>query len=202
MIVIVDYGISNIGAVKNALDYLKIDSKISSSTSEIAKAKKIIIPGNGNFGEGIKLLKKKAIDKVLHEQILYKKKPVLGICLGYQLMFEKSEEDINSQGLGWIKGSVHKFIKKKNYSVPHVGWNNIRFKNLKVMKGIPNDVRFYFDHSYYPIIKNNHFSFGNTEYIVKFPSIYEKANIVGCQPHLEKSQKYGLKMLKNFSQAC
>ena len=113
MIVIVDYEISNIGAVKNALDYLKIDSKISSSTSEIAKAKKIIIPGNGNFGEGIKLLKKKAIDKVLHEQILYKKKPVLGICLGYQLMFEKSEEDINSQGLGWIKGSVHKFIKKK-----------------------------------------------------------------------------------------
>ena len=70
------------------------------------------------------------------------------------------------------------------------------------MKGIPNDVRFYFDHSYYPIIKNNHFSFGDTEYIVKFPSIYEKANIVGCQPHLEKSQKYGLMMLKNFSQAC
>ena len=118
MIVIVDYGISNIGAVKNALDYLKISSKIASNANEIARAKKIIIPGNGNFGEGVKLLKKKSIDKVLHEQVLYKKKPILGICLGYQLMFEKSEEDINSQGLGWIKGTVHKFVKKKKISYP------------------------------------------------------------------------------------
>ena len=93
-------------------------------------------------------------------------------------------------------------LKKKKFPTPHVGWNNIRFKNLKVMKGIPNDVRFYFDHSYYPKIINNNFFHGDTEYIVKFPSIYEKTNIVGCQPHLEKSQKYGLLMLKNFCETC
>ena len=202
MIVIVNYGISNIGAVKNALDFLKIESIISSSAKEISKAKKIIIPGNGNFGEGVRLLKKRGIDKVLHEQIILNKKNILGICLGYQLMFEKSEEESESQGLGWIKGSVYKFIEKKNHSIPHVGWNNIKFKNLRVMKGIPDNVRFYFDHSYYPVLKNNNCRSGITNYISKFPSIYEKDNIIGSQPHLEKSQKYGLLMLKNFSEIC
>jgi len=115
MIVIVDYGISNIGAVKNALEFLKIRSIISSSKDEIKGAKKIIIPGNGNFGEGIRLLKTTGIYNVLNDLVLNKKIPILGICLGYQLMFEESEEDKNFRGFGWIEGKVKKFRDKKNF---------------------------------------------------------------------------------------
>ena len=129
MIVIIDYGISNIGAVKNALNFLNFKSKIATSYEEIKTAKKIIIPGNGNFGEGVKLIERLGLIEILNNLVL-KKIPILGICLGYQLMFESSEESPNSKGLGWIKGEVLKFKKNKNFPVPHVGWNKISFKNL------------------------------------------------------------------------
>lgn len=202
MIIIVDYGISNIGSVKNALDYLGYKSKISNTTLEVKKATKIIIPGNGSFGEGVKLLEKLKLINTLNELVLEKKIPVLGICLGYQLMLESSEEDPKFKGLGWIKGSVSKFKQRKNFSVPHVGWNKILFNDIKLAKNIPNNSRFYFDHSFFTIIKEKNFKFGKTRYINTFQSVYEKGNIFGCQPHLEKSQTFGLKMLKNFCDIC
>jgi glutamine amidotransferase len=202
MIVIIDYGISNIGAVKNALEFLKIKSIISSSKDEINGAEKIIIPGNGNFGEGIRLLKTTGIYNVLNDLVLDKKVPILGICLGYQLMFKESEEDNNFRGFGWIEGKVKKFKEKKKFPVPHVGWNSISFKDISVMKDIPSNSRFYFDHSYYPMVSDFEYLSGSTKYSTKFPSIFQKDNIIGCQPHLEKSQKYGLVMLKNFCETC
>jgi len=202
VIIIVDYGISNIGSVKNALDYLGYKSKISNTNLEIKKATKLIIPGSGSFGEGIKLLKKLKLLDTLNELVLNKKIPILGICLGYQLMFEYSEEDPKFKGLGWIKGKVLKFKRRKKFTVPHVGWNRILFNNMKLAKSIPNNSRFYFDHSFFTIIKEKNLNCGKTSYIKTFQSVYEKKNIFGCQPHLDKSQKFGLQMLKNFCDIC
>ena len=112
-------------------------------------------------------------------------------------MFQKSDEGQNYSGLGWIKGNVVEF-KRKNFSVPHVGWNNISFNKFSLSKNIPNNSKFYFDHSYFTDVSENNKNYGETNYINKFKSLFEKDNIFGCQPHLEKSQKFGLQMLKNF----
>ena len=202
MIIIIDYGISNIGSIKNALDFLNYKSKISKSLEEIKNAKKIMIPGNGNFGEGMKLIKNLGLIDILNDLVFKKKIPILGICLGYQLMFETSEENPNSKGLGWIKGKVLKFKKNKKFPVPHVGWNKISFTKMKLMKNIPNNARFYFDHSFYASINEKKVKSGKTNYRDFFQSVCEKKNIFGCQPHLEKSQKFGLQMLKNFCDIC
>tara|TARA_Y100001958_G_C20991014_1_gene378570 strand:+ start:122 stop:727 length:606 start_codon:yes stop_codon:yes gene_type:complete len=198
MILILDIGISNIGSVKNALDFLELRNKVSKNTEDIKKADKVIIPGNGNYGEGLKKIRKLNITESLNEKILVKKTPVLGICLGYQIMFSESEEDNSSKGFGWIKGKVLKFKKKKNFPIPHVGWNEIKFKQLSITKNIPNNSKFYFDHSYFTKVKEKEIQYGETKYINNFKSLFEKENIFGCQPHLEKSQKFGIQMLKNF----
>tara|TARA_A100001015_G_C14711181_1_gene602104 strand:- start:73 stop:678 length:606 start_codon:yes stop_codon:yes gene_type:complete len=198
MIAIIDFGISNIGSVYNALNFLNIKSKIVSKTSELKKLKKFIIPGSGKFGEGMHLLKEKGFVENLNELVLVKKRPILGICLGYHLMLKSSEESKNVKGLGWINGKAVKFSSKKKLPIPHVGWNKINFKKIKILKNIPNNSMFYFDHSYYPKINDKKFLFCKTKYANKFYSIYEKENIFACQPHPEKSQKYGLELLKNF----
>ena len=152
MIVIVDYGISNIGAVKNALNFLKFKSKITSNKKEVIKAKKIIIPGNGNFGEGMRLLKKLNLTELLNKLVMKEKIPVLGICLGYQLMLKASEESTGQEGLGWINGKVKKFKRKKGFSIPHVGWNKVSFKKMSLMKNVPTESRLYFYHSFFTVI--------------------------------------------------
>ena len=120
---------------------------------------------------------------------------------GISTYVSKSEEDPNFNGLGWIKEKC--LLKKtKNYPVPHVGWNKISFKNMSLMKNIPNNARFYFDHSFFTVVNERNFNYGATNYIKNFQSIYERKNIFGCQPHLEKSQKFGLQMLKNFCDLC
>lgn len=199
MISVIDFGISNIGSITNALNYLKIKNKTIASYKEIVKAKKIIIPGNGNFGRGIELIKKKKFFDTLNERIKIKKIPVLGICLGYHLMLNESEESPTSKGFGWINGKAIKFKTKKNFVVPHVGWNEIQSNNSTLLNNIPNNSMFYFDHSYFPKIYDNSFSNCITNYSVNFTSIFEKENIFGCQPHPEKSQKFGLRLLENFS---
>ena len=115
MIVIIDIGISNIGSIRNALNFLGIKNKISRSEIDLKNAKKVIFPGNGNFGEAMKLIKRYSLDKILNEEIINKEKPFLGICLGYQIMLKKSEESKDVDGFGWINGEVKRFKKTKKF---------------------------------------------------------------------------------------
>lgn len=195
MIVIIDYGMGNSISVKKAFDFLKIPSLISSKKDEIKKAEKLLIPGVGAFGDAVTALHQLDIFETIKEEVLLNKKPILGICLGMQLLAEASEESPHAEGFGFIKGSCKKF--QINLKVPHVGWNNITHNNSTLFKNIPNNSDFYFVHSY-------HFDTTTKEktstlvYGYEFCSSLEKENIYGVQFHPEKSQKFGLELLRNF----
>ncbi len=197
MIVVIDYGIGNLGSVVNALDKLGIKNKISSSPSVVKKASALILPGVGAAGQGMKNLGEQNLDNVIIEQI-QKGKPFLGICLGMQLLFDKSEEG-NVKCLGIFKGVVKKFAKERK--VPQIGWNNIQIQNEKFKKmfnKIPNNSYFYFVNSYYCEPTDQSIIIGKTIYGEKFASIVVKDNIVGVQFHPEKSGKVGFTLLQNF----
>lgn len=197
MIVVIDYGIGNLGSVVNALDKLGIKNQISSSPSVIKKASALILPGVGAAGQGMKNLKKRNLDKTIVKEI-EKGKPFLGICLGMQLLFEESEEG-NVECLGIFKGVVKKFVKERK--VPQIGWNNIQIQNEKFKKmfnKIPNNSYFYFVNSYYCEPTDQSIIIGKTTYGEKFASIVGKNNIVGVQFHPEKSGKVGFTLLQNF----
>lgn len=196
MIVIIDYGIGNTGSVVNALNKLGIKNTISSNPSVIKKATGLILPGVGAAGQGMKNLKKRNLDRILIDEIK-NGKPFLGICLGMQLLFEKSEEG-NVVCLGIFKGTVNKF--KKERKVPQIGWNNVRIINneLRIMNGIKTSSYFYFVNSYYCKPDDTSIIAGKTTYGETFASIVAKENIVGVQFHPEKSGSLGFKLLENF----
>lgn len=191
---IIDYGLGNLASVKNALDKLGIKNKISSNPSVLKKAKALILPGVGAAGQGMKNLKSMGLDKVIIEEI-EKGKPFLGICLGVQLLFEKSEED-NVNCLGILKGQVKKF--KKMRKVPQIGWNQVEIKQKSnLFSGISNNSYFYFVNSFY-CAPGEKITTGLTNYGETFASVVEKKNIIGVQFHPEKSGKIGFKLLRNF----
>ena len=178
----------------------KIISDVSTSkTNEIENADQYILPGVGSFDDGIKSLKNANFFKSLEKQVLKNKKPILGICLGMQLLTNSSEEG-EEEGLGWIDATTVKFKTNiKKLAIPHMGWNIIDpvqtddvFKNL-------NDSRFYFVHSYYVVCKNEKNIIARTNYHQNFTSIIRKNNILGVQFHPEKSHQFGLKFFQNFS---
>lgn len=191
MIVIIDYGVGNLASVKNAFDKLKAESKISGDPLVIRKASALILPGVGAAGQGMKNLQKLGLDKLIIEEI-QKGKPFLGICLGMQLLFEKSEEG-NVRCLGILEGQVKKF--KKMRKIPQIGWNNVKFK---IPQGIPNNSFFYFVNSFYCLPKNQDIVAGLTDYGETFASMVTKDNILGVQFHPEKSGPVGFKLLANF----
>ncbi len=195
MIVIIDYGIGNLASVKNALDKLGVESKISSDSLVIKKAERLILPGVGAAGQGMENLKKLGLDKVIIEEIK-KGKPFLGICLGMQLLFEKSEEG-NVKCLGILKGSVKKFRKMRK--VPQIGWNQVNIKKkLNLFRGIDDNSYFYFVNSFYCLPKDKKIIAGLTDYGEEFASIVVNGNVVGMQFHPEKSGKVGFRLLENF----
>lgn len=195
MIAVIDYGAGNLKSVSKALDFLKARNIVTNKVSEIKKADKIILPGVGNFGDAVKSLKKLRIFNTIKKEI-QKGKPYLGICLGLQLLFEKSQESPKSNGFEILKGNVIKF--KENKKIPQIGWNKLSIKKKsKLFEGKGGYV--YFVHSYYVKPKNKDVVLTTTNYGgEEFVSGAQKDNIYAFQFHPEKSGKYGLKILKKF----
>ena len=201
MIVIVDYGMGNLRSVQKAFERIRIPATISSIPQEIGQAEKLVLPGVGNFERGISNLKDRKFFELLNELVRDKKKPILGICLGMQLMTEFSEEG-NCNGFGWIKARTQKFSFQSNgLKIPHMGWNNLSIKKSDtIFKDITTDNFFYFVHSYYVSCESVTDILAETGYGNSFVSSFQKENIFGCQFHPEKSHDKGLKILKNFAE--
>ena len=200
MIAIIDYGLGNLTSVKNALDFLGIESEITNDIKKIQKADNIILPGVGAFGYGMENLKKLGLVEVLNKEVIENKKPFLGICLGMQLICKKSYEEGEFEGLGWIDAQVIKFnVEHEKLLVPHVGWNEVAC-NLEstILQGGNTEQTFYFVHSYYPDVKDKSIVMGWCNYGVVFPAILQKDNIFAVQFHPEKSQTEGLEILRKF----
>ena len=202
MIVVIDYGMGNLHSVRKALEVVGANAKISSKASDIKKAGKIVFPGVGSFGEAMKELSRRKLAGPIKDAIAGGK-PFLGLCLGLQLLFEKSEESPGVRGLGVLKGDVKRF-RLKGLKVPHMGWNNIVHSpefvvhGLRVLKNVPNNSYMYFVHSYYVKPEDKKIILTTTDYGINFVSGICRDNICGFQFHPEKSQALGLKILKNF----
>ncbi|MFU0824359.1 imidazole glycerol phosphate synthase subunit HisH [Clostridium sp.] len=198
MIAIVDYGMGNLRSVENALDLLNIDSIITNDKEKILNSDGIILPGVGAFPDAIDSIRKHGIDRIL-EKAVAEDKPLLGICLGMQLLFEESEEGKLSKGLGFLKGKIKPL--QNNLKVPHMGWNSLKFyKDSKILREIDEGSYVYFVHSYYAEVQEEGILNAYAEYGVRVPGVVSKGNIFGMQFHPEKSGDVGLKMLKNFGE--
>lgn len=196
MIAIVDYGAGNIFSVKNALDYLEMESELTSDANRIQNADAIILPGVGAFPSAMKALKERKLVKVLQEES--KKKPFLGICLGMQVIFEKGFEFEPYDGLGLIPGSVEK-IDAPDLIIPHMGWNKLEYNiDCPILHGLPEESYVYFVHSYAAVVKDEYLA-AYVEYGTKVPAmVYDGNTVFGAQFHPEKSGDVGLQILKNF----
>jgi glutamine amidotransferase len=200
MITIVDYKSGNLGSIQNMLKKIGEPSIITSEKNDIAIAKKLLLPGVGSFDTGMNNLKNLGLIDILNEKVLIEKIPVLGICLGMQLMSNKSEEGIQP-GLGWINAETIRFnfSNTTEYKSPHMGWNFVFLKKeSRLFNGMFPDARFYFVHSYFFKANDTSDILTTTTYEIKYTSAIEKMNILGVQFHPEKSHKFGMKLLKNF----
>jgi len=196
MIAVIDYGMGNLHSVRKALEVVGAGAKVSSSAKDILKADKIVFPGVGSFGEAMKELKRRKLVQPIKDAIA-EGKPFLGLCLGLQLLFERSEEAPGVKGLGVLKGEVKRF-KLKGFKVPHMGWNSIKNKRSDIFDKVPDNSYMYFVHSYYVKPKDKKVVLSTTSYGIDFASGVCKDNVYAFQFHPEKSQALGLKILKNF----
>ena len=196
MIAIVDYGVGNLNSVQNALKSLNIESIISSDADVIAKSRSIIVPGVGAFPDAMENMKATGLDKVI-KAVAKQGKPILGICLGMQLFFEKSNEIEECKGLGLLKGNIRKL--EGNIKIPHMGWNSLSFEtDSPILNGVPENKYVYFVHSYYAENCEKGIVNAYSMYEKKIPAIVSKGNIYGMQFHPEKSGEFGMRLLKNF----
>ncbi|MDO8427408.1 MAG: imidazole glycerol phosphate synthase subunit HisH [Deltaproteobacteria bacterium] len=199
MIAVIDYDMGNLRSVTKALEKVGAKAAVTRDPKVINGASHIVLPGVGAFKDCMRNLN----DYGLIEPILKSieaGKPFLGICLGLQLLFEESTEFGLYRGLGVIKGNVVRF-PESDLKVPHMGWNNVKaHKGSALLKGLPESPFFYFVHSYYAVPEDKGVNLTTTDYGIEFTSSIEKDNIMACQFHPEKSQKAGLKVLKNFSE--
>jgi glutamine amidotransferase len=197
---IVDFGMGNIASVYKKLSLLQVTPVIATTQADILKSDKLIVPGVGSFQKAMNNLQLLGLDDALHEAVLVKKVPVLGICLGLQLMTNESEEG-DLRGLGWIDTKVVKFNLQDTtrYKAPQIGWNTIDIcKESLLLKNIENGSEFYFLHSYHCAAVDEASILAKTEYEYPFVSAVEKGNIFGTQFHPEKSHHSGSLLLKNF----
>ena len=198
MIAIIDYDAGNLKSVEKALLFLGEEAKITSDAEEILSADKIILPGVGAFGDAMEKLNSRGLSEVIREAVK-RKIPLLGICLGLQLLFESSEESPGVDGLSVLKGKIKRIPDKEGFKVPHIGWNSLKINpESRLFAGIPEDSYVYFVHSYYlaaeePIVA------ACTDYVVDIHAAVEKEQVFACQFHPEKSGDIGLRLLKNFA---
>ncbi|MCX5680145.1 MAG: imidazole glycerol phosphate synthase subunit HisH [Candidatus Omnitrophica bacterium] len=201
-IAVIDYGMGNLRSVEKALELVGARTMVTSKARDIERCSKLVFPGVGSFGDAMKELKSRRFIGPIKAAI-ESGKPFLGLCLGLQLLFEKSEEAPGVKGLGILAGEVKRF-RPGALKVPHMGWNNIAYSvehiaySKKILKDVPNDSYMYFVHSYYVKPKDKGVVLTTTDYGIKFVSAVATDNVYGLQFHPEKSQAVGLKILKNF----
>lgn len=200
MICIVDYGVGNLGSIHNMCKYAGIPSIISSEEDVIRSASHLLLPGVGSFDTGIKKLQQNNLKMILETEVLKGNKPILGLCLGAQLMLESSKEG-EFMGLGWIKGECVGFDTTHPIKVPHMGWNNLtEIYEDTLFRNMPSyPPRFYFVHSYHFALTDSKDIAATTTYGSEFASAFRKSNIFGVQFHPEKSHKFGMQLLLNFA---
>lgn len=201
MIGIVNYNMGNLASVSNAFTKLDIKTNIESNPDNIQKYDKLLLPGVGAFGDAMTHLKSNGMDQAIKD-FASSGKPLLGICLGMQLLFQTSKEFGSYHGLGLIEGEIIKFDETRfdhHLKIPHMGWNEMFVqKNTPIFDGLPKDFYLYFVHSYHAICDDK-YAIGKTHYGYEFVSSVQKDNIFGIQPHPEKSHANGLKILENFA---
>lgn len=198
VVAIIDYDAGNIKSVEKALEYLGQESVITRERDILLQAEKVILPGVGSFGDAMEKITQYELQPVI-EEIVRKKTPFLGICLGLHLMFEKSDETPGVAGLGILKGDIRKIPEQDGLKIPHMGWNSLHFpKKGRLFNGINEDAYVYFVHSYYLKAKEESIVAAETEYGVTIHAAIEQDNIFACQFHPEKSSDIGLQILKNF----
>ena len=196
MVAIIDYGAGNLFSVKNALDYLGIDNKITNNADDLRNADRLILPGVGAFPDAMRMLKETGLVNVIKEET--EKKPLLGICLGMQMLFEKGYEFGETEGLGFIKGKVE-LMTPPDLLIPQIGWNRlIMNEKCPLLHGLGDDPYVYFVHSYAAVCDSKNVA-AYTDYGGNVTACVFKKNVYGCQFHPEKSGETGLKILRNFA---
>ncbi len=199
MITIVDYGMGNLRSVQKAFERIGASAHVTSDRGEIAAAQKLILPGVGAFRDAIGELRKQELVGPILEH-LESGRPFLGICLGLQLLLDVSHEDGTFEGLGVVPGKVVRFPEFNDLKVPHMGWNRLHtVGDQPLLAGIPDDAYFYFVHSYYVAPDDEAAVAARTDYGIDFVSMISRGNMFATQFHPEKSQKVGLRLLKNFA---
>lgn len=201
MIVIIDSGIGNLRSVQQAFDKIGVHAVISSNPKDLLIAKKIVLPGVGSFAKGMENLKHNGLLPVLNRRVHEEGTPFLGICLGLQMLTNRSDEG-ETDGLGWIDAETKRFPLDdpgNQYRIPHIGWNDLSIKiENHLLNGLPTESCFYFAHSYYVTCHDESAILATTQYGCEFVSVIQKGHIFGTQFHPEKSQANGLTVLRNF----
>jgi len=201
MLTIVDYGVGNLASIRNMLKKIGVEALISSKAEDILAADKLILPGVGAFDTCAEKLQQSGLLEALMQKVIKEKTPVLGVCVGMQLLTQGSEEG-KLPGLGWIKGKIVRFNQAKlpsSLKIPHMGWREVKLnKESRLFKEMFEEPRFYFVHSYHPVLDNAADALVTADYGYSFVAGMEHDNIIGVQFHPEKSHKFGMKLLENF----
>ena len=198
MITIIDYGMGNLRSAQKAFEFIGFEAQITDDKNEILKAEKIVLPGVGAFADAMERLNTSGISQIIKQKAA-EGTLFLGICLGMQLIFDKSYESGEFEGLGLIKGEIKRFDLPKEYKVPHIGWNQLKIEDNPLFTGLDEDIYTYFVHSYHAVSAENDVVIATSDYGIEFTAAVNKGNIYATQFHPEKSGNTGLKMLKNFA---
>lgn len=199
MIAIIDYDAGNIKSVEKAFQYIGEETIVSRDKDIILAADKVVLPGVGAFGDAMQKLKDYDLIHTIYE-VVDKKTPFLGICLGLQLLFESSDETLGVKGLGILQGEILKIPDRPGFKIPHIGWNSLELTNNgRLFQGIDEQAYVYFVHSYYLKAREESVVKASTEYVTHIHASVEKDNVFACQFHPEKSGDVGLQILENFA---